>query len=1147
MSELFRVRGFFFFTCMVFLNAFVDLGHKITIQNTVFKIYDGQQQIILTAIVNALILLPFVLSISPAGFCADKFPKSRVMRASAWAAVILTLGITLCYYQGWFWLAFAMTFALALQSAFYSPAKYGYIKELVGKERLAQGNGIIQAVSTIAILAGIFCFSILFEELLAGRVYDQEHELLMSIAPIGWCLVAISLLELFMAYRLPKTQEIQGGLDFKMDEYIRGQYLRRNLHTVSHREVIFLSVIGLAIFWSISQVMLAAFPAHAKDTMGITNTVTIQGMMACAGIGIMLGSLIAGRVSRQHIETGLIPLGSIGIAVCLMILPNLDSVTGQILNFLLWGMMGGLVIIPLNALIQFHSGENEIGTVLAGSNFIQNTVMLIFLGITVACAVWGIDSLGLFNLLLVVAVGGTIYTIYKLPQSLIRLLLAYVIGNQYRLNVLGIRNIPESGGVLMLGNHISWIDWAIIQMASPRPIRFVMIRSIYERWFLKWFLDIFNVIPISAGGSRTALAEVTKSLNQGDVVCLFPEGTISRTGQLASFQRGFEKAAADANAVILPFYLRGLWGSWFSRSSEKLKTLRNEGVKRDIVVSFGEPMPIAAKAEEVKQQVFELSISSWEHYTDGLPSIPAALMESLQHNRGKYAIADSISGPVNSAQLLSGAICFADLIKQTATTQNVGLLVPTSSGGVIANLAALIAGKTVVNLNYSASPKAIASAIAKADIQQVYSSRKFLEKLSKKGIDLEDCLKNTQVLYLEDLREQISWLQKLSTLCLVKLLPTSLLRWLYCPQIDTETPAAILFSSGSEGEPKGVMLSHKNIMANLKQISDVLNTEDTDVMMATLPLFHAFGLTVTTFMPLIEGIPLVCQPDPTDAVNVGKAVAKYQATILCGTSTFLRLYTKNKRVHPLMFDSLRIVVAGAEKLNRDVADSFNLKFNKTIYEGYGATETTPVASVNVPDTLDANYWQIQLGNKPGTVGMPLPGTSFRIVDPQTMANLPTGEDGLILIGGTQVMLGYLNEPVKTTEVIAHIDGKRWYKTGDKGHLDEDGFLTIVDRYSRFAKLGGEMISLTAIEESIRDALAKPELELVAVNLPDDKKGEKVILLIEEALTQADIKQAMLDAKQNPLMIPAAVIQVEAIPKLGTGKTDFTTAKKLAAE
>ena len=1146
MLKLFKIRGFFAYTAMIFLNAFVDLGHKIVIQNTVLKVYEGQTQIILIAVVNALILLPFIMLFTPAGFLSDKYPKNRVMKISAWVAVILTCCITLFYHLGWFWPAFCMTFMLAMQSAFYSPAKYGFIKELVGKDRLATANGVVQATTTIAILAGIFVYSILFEAALEPHAYSSKSDILLIIAPLGWFLIFNALLELASAYMLPKKQDVDENMHFDFKEYKNGTYLKNNLRSVVQHEIIFLSIIGLSIFWAISQVMIAAFPVYAEETMLVSNTAVIQGMIACAGIGIMIGSLIAGRVSKNHIETGLVPIGSFGVAACLLLLPTLESVLFISLTFLSLGMFGGLFIIPLNALIQFHAGEHRLGRVLAGNNFIQNVVMLSFLGLTVVFAYYGIGSIGLFLILSCVAIGGALFTIYKLPQSLMRFIVAFVVGRKYSLEVLGLKNMPESGGVLLLGNHISWIDWAIVQMACPRPVRFVMERSIYEKWYLKGFLDFFGVVPISRGSSKTALANITDLLNSGEVVCIFPEGTISRSGQLAEFQRGYEKAAENADGIILPFYLRGLWGSWFSRSSERLKSIRAESVKRDIVVSFGTPLPIDTPVDLLKKRVFELSVDSWQRYTENLPSISHAWLDTVKRMGNEASVVDTGSEPLSNSRFAAACFAFAKLIgKRSKEEKNVGLLLPTSSAGAIVNMATLLLGKTVVNLNFTASNDALLAAINNAEIKSIYSSRRFLDKLEKKGVDLNPVLKELDVHFMEDLKQELSKSRILFYLLCIKLLPAWTLKLFFCRPVTLTDNAAILFSSGSEGAPKGVMLSHQNIMANLKQISDVLNTEETDVVMATLPLFHAFGLTVTTFMPLVEGIPVVCHPDPTDAVNVAKSIARYRATIFCGTSTFLRLYVKNRRVHPLMLESLRIVVAGAEKLNEDVRTSFKLKFNKDIYEGYGATETTPVASVNIPDRLDTTYWRIQSGSKNGSVGMPLPGTSFRIVDPDSLEELDTGVDGLILIGGSQVMRGYLNDPDKTNEVITVIDDKRWYKTGDKGHLDEDGFLYIVDRYSRFAKLGGEMISLTAVEEKIREVLEKPELELVAVNLADEKKGEKIVLLINEEIIEDQLRKAMLEANCNPMMIPAELIYEENIPKLGSGKTDFTAARSRA--
>jgi len=431
-------------------------------------------------------------------------------------------------------------------------------------------------------------------------------------------------------------------------------------------------------------------------------------------------------------------------------------------------------------------------------------------------------------------------------------------------------------------------------------------------------------------------------------------------------------------------------------------------------------------------------------------------------------------------------------------------------------------------------------------VRTVFTSKRFLDRLRQRGIDPDALLAGATVYPLEDFGGQITPLRRVLTLLQVVLFPTALLKLLYLTPVARDSVAAILFSSGSEGSPKGVMLSHRNIVGNIQQISDMMNAEANDVVMSTLPLFHAFGLTGATLMPLVEGIPVVCHPDPTDAVNIGKAVAEYRGTMLLGTSTFLRLYVRNSRVHPLMFESLRLVVAGAEKVSDDVREGFKNKFGKEIYEGYGTTETTPVAGVNLPDRLDTTYWKVQVGSRHGTTGMPVPGASFRIVDPQTLAELPTGEDGLILIGGTQVMLGYLDDPERTAQAIVELDGTRWYKTGDKGHLDADGFLTIVDRYSRFAKIGGEMVSLTAVEEQVRRAVNNPELDVCAVNLPDEKKGEAILLLVAgEGLVVDELRKTMLASGVNPLSLPAEYRLVEAIPKLGSGKTDFTAARALA--
>src|SRR5690606_32530317 len=321
---------------------------------------------------------------------------------------------------------------------------------------------------------------------------------------------------------------------------------------------------------------------------------------------------------------------------------------------------------------------------------------------------------------------GTGYTVLKLPQSLVRFILAYTMTRRYRVRVQGFKNIPERGGVLLLGNHISWIDWAIIQIACPRPVRFVMLKSIYERWYLRGFFKLFGVVPISQGaGAQGSLEQIAQLLQRGEVVCLFPEGAISRTGHLAEFRPGYERACAlvESEISIVPFYLRGLWGSQFSRSSARLKQWRGNRLKRDLIVAFGPPLSKSTGADVLKRRVFDLSIASWRHYVADLPTLAQAWLEAAKKVGNNLAIADSHADPLTGAQSIAAVLAFARRIGAQSQEQNIGLLLPTSSGGTVANMAALCAGKTVVNLNYTASAEAIAHALDLAQIKTVYSSR----------------------------------------------------------------------------------------------------------------------------------------------------------------------------------------------------------------------------------------------------------------------------------------------------------------------------------------------------------------------------------------------------------------------------------------
>ena len=1146
MKQLFQISGFTSYVFIIFLNAMTDLGHKIILQNTIFKAYEGSELIILTAIVNALILLPFIFLFSPAGYIADKYKKTKVIEYASGLAVIITSFILISYYMGWFWFAFGLTFVLAAQSAIYSPAKYGLIKEMAGNEKLAEANALVQAVTIISILAGAVIYSIFFENLLADRS-TVPSEILPYIAPVGYLLIAASLAEFLLAKRLVrqfKALSFPEEAHFEVTQYKNLTYLKSNLSVIKENKSVWLSIIGLSIFWAVSQVVVAIFGDYLKGHLGITNTVTAQALLALSGVGIVLGSLFSGRISKNYIETGIIPIGAMGIAFSLYLIPSLESLYALGIALFVFGFFAGLFIVPLNALIQFATPTPELGKVLAGNNFVQNIFMFAFLLLTASFAYFSLSSISLFYLMSFIAFVGMGYTFVKLPQSLVRYVVRFVIGFKYRLSVEGLEHMDAKKGVLLLGNHVSFLDWAMLQIAYPKQIRFVMDRMYYSKWYLKPFLDFFKVIPISSRGSRGALEKVTEALNNGETVALFPEGHLSRNGHLGVFHKGFELAAKEAeNAMIIPFYLRGLWEDDFSHASQKMKRKK----VKEIAVTFGKGMDIYSSAAEVKKIVFDLSVVSWREYAESLPVLQKAWINVAKEVGNKLCMADSTGVEVSGDKFITGTLMIAKVLKMhLKESQNIGLLLPTSVGGSMGNMAVLTLGKTVVNLNYSSGEESLLHAFKIANIKKIVASKQFIVKLKAKGFDLTHVLEHVEVIYLEELKEEMGKVESMQMYLLVKVLPVSWLSAFFVKGRHSEDTAAILFSSGSEGTPKGIELSHKNMMGNIKQTTTLLNPSDEDVMLGTLPIFHSFGLTVTTLLPLIEGIPVVCHPDPTDGFGIGKMAAKYEATMLFATATFFRLYTKNRKLHPLMFKDLRIVVAGAEKLSNEIREAFKNKFGSTIYEGYGATETTPVASVNIPDVLMQDSWKAQVGNKPGTVGLPLPGSSFKIVDPDTFEPLSTGKEGMILIGGTQIMKGYIGAAKKTASVIHKSEGIRWYITGDKGRLDEDGFLTIVDRYSRFAKVGGEMVSLGLVESEIQKILDEND-QIAITALSDAKKGEKLILLLEGEIQMEILQEKIKSLGLNPLFIPSEYYKVEEIPKLGTGKADFKGAKKVAKE
>jgi len=595
---MYKIVGVINYLIVIFLNAFTDLGHKIIIQNTIFKVYDGNTQVVLTAIVNALILLPFILVFSPSGFLADRFPKNKIMEYSAIFAIVITLGITYAYYHGLFIFAFILTFLLALQSAIYGPAKYGYIKELVGVKYISSGNAAIQAVTTVAILGGIIFYTVLFEGMYKPGL-TTEAEILQTIAPLGWLLVIGSTVEWFFASRLPNKMREASKRSFKLKRYLTGAYLRKNLKTTTRKKEIFEAIISLSLFWSISQVVLAIFGEYAKTNLGVTNTIFVQGVMALAGIGIVIGSIMAAKFSRYFVNMGLVPIGAMGMTLIVFSIPFIHSMTMMAIMFSLFGIFSGFLMVPLNAKIQLLASRVHLGTILAGNNFIQNIFMFSFLVLTTLFAYYGMNTISLFYMMGLVGLFLTFLTLKRYLVDAFWVTMQLISLPRHHYKYVGLDNIPKEGAALLLSNHVSWLDWIIIQLPIPRHINYMMEKEIYHWKFFHYFFKKGEAIPISSKASKDAFREAYKRLKNGKLVAIFPEGAISRDGLLGTFHRGYELIKKDYDGVIIPIFIDGVFGSIFCRYKPKSKKLFFQ--RRVITVYYGEPISKETSAEELKK------------------------------------------------------------------------------------------------------------------------------------------------------------------------------------------------------------------------------------------------------------------------------------------------------------------------------------------------------------------------------------------------------------------------------------------------------------------------------------------------------------------------------------------------------------------
>ncbi len=708
----------------------------------------------------------------------------------------------------------------------------------------------------------------------------------------------------------------------------------------------------------------------------------------------------------------------------------------------------------------------------------------------------------------------------------------------YRVKAHGLDNLPP-GGSLLLPNHITWVDAIVLQLACPRPIRYIIDQEFYHKPLLRPLLRMGGCIPIDIRHARSAIRAATEKLNAGEVVCLFPEGQLTRSGTLLRLRRGYELIAQHANAPVVPVWLDRLWGSIFSFQGGKFFTKFPKEIPYRVGVAFGKPLePQKADIATVREELLKLGEFCYSRRRALDRHLAEDCIRGLKRRRFSTAVVDGIDhSELSRAKLLGAAAALSRFLRKQFPDPRIGIVLPASKGSVVANLAVALAGKVPVNLNFTMGRAANEFCRDRAALRVAISATAFMERI-------KDFPWPQRVLKLDELmpqlKKQILFWWMMSIFC-----PGIILRRvLGIPKMGGHAEAILLFTSGSTGDPKGVVLSHRNIVGNVSQFRELLDAKREDGILASLPFFHSFGCTVTLWYPLIEGVRIVTYPNPLEVAKNAALIDKYKLTLLLATPTFLRGYLR--KAEPQQLRSLRLMITGAEKLPQDLAKTFEERFKQRVFEGYGLTETSPVVSVNLPEPKPKRGEQVQPSSRVGSVGKMAPGIAAEIRNPESDQKLSLHETGMIWFRGVNIFEGYLDDPQRTADVLH--DG--WLKTGDIGRFDEDGFLYIEGRLSRFSKIGGEMVPHESIEHKIVDllGLAGRDERLIAImGVQDEAKGEALILLTATDVDLAQLRDKLRDGGVPNLWIPKRVCRVEAIPVMASGKLDLRKCQDLAAE
>lgn len=1099
------------FTCALNDNAFKML--------TVIYLFSALNSSLTETLTLASVLLvtPFILFSTLAGGLADRFSKQKIVVVTKWAELIILLAAIPAILSGLAWPVYVILFLLATQSAFFGPAKRGIVPELVEPGDLSRANGAMTGATYIAIILGLFLPSLVVTALNAA-----------PLSILAGC-ITVSFIGLISACRIAPTPAGQ------VRQSLSPRIVTESARAVKELPNVWLkrAVYGSIAFAGITALFQQNLVVYARDVADLS--VEASGFLfLIAAFGIAVGALLTGRWSKHTIEFGLIPVGVVGLALSVILL-SLVHTSAAIFSFIfLAGVSAGICIVPLNAMIQQDVPADRRGKVFGAAGFFS------FAAMVVASAFFYL----LTNILhaearlcmLVTGVAGLIAAVWalkRLPDYMVRFLISRLTCCLYRIEVKGLENLPREGGALIVSNHIAYGDATIIQSATQRPIRYLMSREVFKSWNL--FRPIFKLtgaIPVHTTDGPRKLAEslgnARKALKDGALISIFPEGALTKNGNLQTFHKGFEKIAKGTDVPIIPVHLDNLWGSIFSFRDGKPGFKMPRRFPYPVTVRFGKPLPTDVTAADVRQAVSELAAeTATEQSQQSGNTLSWQLVHSARKSWRRIVVKDTSGRSLTGGKLLSASILLGRRLQpQIQNEQNIGILLPPTVAGALANTALTLQGKTVVNLNWTVPADTLCSAIQQSGIRRIVTSRKFIEKAGVPELPAELIMIEEELISIS-VREQIS--ARLKARFGKRFAPN---------QKPTDT-ACIIFSSGSTGTPKGVMLSHANLLSNIDSLQRVIAFDRNDSIAGILPLFHSFGYLGTLWWPLLSGTKTVYHPNPLQPMQVVKLVRDEQLTALLATPTLLQTYLR--KADPDDFKTLRYVITGGEKLSEELADRFEEKFGLRPLQGYGATELSPVAALSLPNRQVDRFRTV--GTRPSSAGHPLPNIAVKITDPDTGETLPLGETGLLWVKGPNVMQGYLNRPEKTADVLR--DG--WYNTGDIARIDDTGFIYLTDRLARFSKIGGEMVPHGAIEEILQKAAGTEEPCVAVVGVQGDRGEELAVCCTPQAGSPDELHSALKAGSLPNLWIPRRnrFVQIDELPLLGTGKLDLCALREIA--